>query len=87
MKTKTKQQQTPKSQPDSFPAQYPNLAAWIADQGWVEIGYTEMMDSFVRVLDIGGMIWGGQADLQVDRRRAESRGEGGCGVDRQGRRR
>jgi hypothetical protein len=26
----------------------------------IEIGYTEMTDSFVRVLDIGGMIWEGK---------------------------
>jgi hypothetical protein len=28
--------------------------------GWVEIGPTEMSASFVRALDMGGMVWEGE---------------------------
>lgn len=41
-----------------FTARYPNIAAWVQD-GWVEIGRDEYSRSFVRALDIGGMVWEG----------------------------
>lgn len=44
--------------PDSFEARYPNIAAWVQD-GWVEIGRDDYSHSFVRALDIGGMVWEG----------------------------
>lgn len=44
--------------PDPFAALYPHVAAWVQD-GWVEIGRDDSSRSFVRVLDIGGMIWEG----------------------------
>lgn len=44
--------------PDPFAVLYPNVAAWVQD-GWVEIGRDDYSKSFVRVLDIGGMIWEG----------------------------
>ena len=28
-------------------------------QGWIEVGYDEASRSFVRALDIGGMVWEG----------------------------
>lgn len=37
---------------------YPNIAAWVQD-GWIEIGYTDDVDSFIRVLDEGGTVWEG----------------------------
>ena len=39
-----------------FSEKYPNLAWWIAD-GWVELGKSDFSDSWVRVLDLGGMCW------------------------------
>jgi hypothetical protein len=36
---------------------YPNVALWIKSHGWIEIGYDDFSHSFVRALDIGGMIW------------------------------
>lgn len=45
--------------PDPFAALYPNVAAWVQD-GWVEIGRDDVSRSFVRVLDIGGLIWEGK---------------------------
>jgi hypothetical protein len=41
-----------------FEARYPNIAAWVQD-GWVEIGRDDYSRSFVRALDIGGMVWEG----------------------------
>jgi hypothetical protein len=46
--------------PDPFADFYPNVAAWVQD-GWVEIGRDDYSRSFVRVLDIGGMIWEGDS--------------------------
>lgn len=51
-------EQQPFSQPGSFAALYPNIAARVQD-GWVEIGRDEYSRSFVRALDIGGMVWEG----------------------------
>ena len=49
----------PGSSPDPFAALYPNVAAWVQD-GWVEIGRDDCNMSFVRVLDIGGLVWEGE---------------------------
>jgi len=38
---------------------YPNVARWVKSEGWIEIGYDDFSRSFVRALDIGGMIWEG----------------------------
>ena len=43
--------------PFSFAAAYPNLARWIAEQGWIEIGSDGFSKSLVRALDPGGMTW------------------------------
>ena len=44
-----------------FAGLYPTLASLIGDDRiWIEVGYTEMTSSFIRVLDIGGMIWEGE---------------------------
>jgi hypothetical protein len=45
---------------DPFAALYPNVAAWVQD-GWIEIGRDDFSSSFVRVLDIGGLVWEGEA--------------------------
>ena len=41
----------------SFEKLYPNIAHWVDVQGWIEIGQDEYTHSFVRCLDIGGMVW------------------------------
>jgi hypothetical protein len=41
----------------SFEDLYPNIADWVNGYGWIEIGCDDCRTSFVRVLDIGGMIW------------------------------
>jgi hypothetical protein len=40
---------------------YPQVARWVRDFGWIEIGYDDYSRSMVRVLDIGGLIWEGKA--------------------------
>ncbi len=43
----------------TFEENYPNLASWVED-GWIEIGRDDYSDSFIRVLDAGGMVWEGE---------------------------
>lgn len=43
-----------------FASAYPNIASWVADFGYIEMGYDDCNQSFVRALDIGGMIWEGE---------------------------
>ena len=47
-----------KTQPmtSRFQEIYPNIASWVKDNGWIEIGQNDYSQSFVRALDIGGMI-------------------------------
>lgn len=40
----------------TFDEQYPNIANWVQD-GWIEIGQDDYSRSFIRVLDIGGLVW------------------------------
>jgi hypothetical protein len=40
-----------------FAESYPNIAKWAEGDGWIEIGHDDCQPSFIRVLDIGGMIW------------------------------
>ena len=40
----------------TFDEQYPNIARWVQD-GWIEIGQDDFSHSFIRVLDIGGLVW------------------------------
>jgi hypothetical protein len=40
-----------------FEAAYPNLAEWVNGYGWIELGHDDCQPSFIRVLDIGGMVW------------------------------
>jgi hypothetical protein len=38
---------------------YPHIAAWVDGGGWIELGQNEYSRSFIRILDIGGMLWEG----------------------------
>lgn len=40
---------------------FPRLAAWVYERGWIEIGQDDYSRSFIRVLDIGGMVWEGRS--------------------------
>jgi hypothetical protein len=44
---------------------YPNIAAWIEFYGWIEIGQDDFSQSFVRALDIGGMVWDGKSKYKT----------------------
>ncbi len=44
----------------SFEQIYPHITRWVRDYGWIEIGEDDYSRSFVRALDIGGMVWEGQ---------------------------
>jgi hypothetical protein len=47
---------------ESFESAYPNLARWVHEQGWIEIGADEYSSSLIRVLDEGGMVWESEAE-------------------------
>jgi hypothetical protein len=38
---------------------YPHIAAWVDGGGWIEIGQTDYSRSYIRILDLGGMLWEG----------------------------
>jgi len=51
----------------SFEDKYPNIARWIyRHRGRIEIGYDSegMLSSFIRAIDMGGMLWEGKDDYQ-----------------------
>ena len=39
-----------------FDEQYANIVWWVQN-GWIEMGQDEYSDSFIRVLDEGGLVW------------------------------
>lgn len=45
-----------------FARQYPSVARWITEQGWIEIGLIDGGDTFVRALDEGGLYWEGKTE-------------------------
>ena len=47
-------------QGDTLDERYPSLSAWINGGGWIEIGSRDYSNSFIRVLDTGGMLWEGE---------------------------
>ncbi len=61
------------SKPGPFAKTYPNLTQWVKGYGWIELGYDDLQPSFIRVLDIGGMIWdsGKKKYLDVDQALAD----------------
>jgi hypothetical protein len=44
----------------SIEAAFPNITLWVQECGTVEIGYDPNTDSFIRVVDEGGMVWSGK---------------------------
>jgi hypothetical protein len=56
------QHESSKPWSDSTEARYPNVARWVRQHGWIEIGYDDFSHSFARALDIGGIIWEGAAE-------------------------
>lgn len=50
----------PREETSAFATAYPSIARWVNDCGWIEIGYSEGSNSFVRALDIGGSVLEGK---------------------------
>jgi hypothetical protein len=44
----------------NFSSIHPNIAAWTESYGRIEIGQDDYSQSFVRALDMGGMVWEGK---------------------------
>jgi hypothetical protein len=55
------EERSPSTLPDSLMLEhaYPHVAAWVDGGGWIELGQNEYSRSFIRILDIGGMLWEG----------------------------
>lgn len=41
----------------AFERLYPHIARWVQAHGWLELGYDDYSRSFVRALEIRGMVW------------------------------
>jgi hypothetical protein len=39
---------------------YPHLWDWVQEKGWIEIGRDGHSSSFIRALDVGGLVWEGK---------------------------
>jgi len=48
----------PKSK--NFEEKYPNLCRFVEEQGWIEIGESRYINSFVRAYDLGGTVYQGK---------------------------
>ena len=60
---KAKTQEKKKSiDTSTFDKAYPNIAQWVKDYGWIEIGQDHYSNSLIRALDEGGMIWESSED-------------------------
>ncbi len=60
---KVKTQEKKKSiDTSAFDKAYPNIAQWVKDYGWIEIGQDHYSNSLIRALDEGGMIWESSED-------------------------
>ncbi len=40
-----------------FSKQYPHIAWWVINNGWVALGTDEDSDSLMRLIDTGGTCW------------------------------
>lgn len=45
---------------ESIDQTFPHLSEFVMTHGWIEIGQDDFSRSFVRALDIGGMLWEGR---------------------------
>lgn len=46
---------------DNFATSYPNTMTFIKDyEGWIEIGWNEYSQSFIRAVNGGGLVWEGE---------------------------
>lgn len=47
---------------NSFEEKYPYLNRFVEEQGWIEIGDSEYVNSFVRAYDLGGTVYHGKSN-------------------------
>ncbi len=47
---------------NSFEEQYPYINRFVEERGWIEIGDSEYIDSFVRAYDLGGTVYHGKSN-------------------------
>ena len=46
---------------DNFATSYPNITTFIKDyEGWIEIGWNDYGQSFMRAVNAGGLVWEGE---------------------------
>jgi hypothetical protein len=45
---------------DKSAYRYANINRFVFEQGWIEIGFDEYSQSFIRALDPGGLVWEGK---------------------------
>lgn len=45
---------------NDFAHRYPRINRFVMEHGWIEIGEDDFSRSFVRALDVGGLIWEGK---------------------------
>ena len=48
-----------------FSKTYPNIAYWVEACGWIEIGWDEYSDSFIKAFDEGGTVWEGAEEYET----------------------
>lgn len=48
-----------------FSQMYPNIAEWVENIGWVEMGQDMHSTSLLRLLDAGGMVWESPASCKT----------------------
>jgi hypothetical protein len=53
----------PKS--NSFEEQYPYINRFVEERGWIEIGQSEHINSFVRAYDYGGKVYEGKGSYRT----------------------
>lgn len=51
----------------SFESLYPNIAYFVDAIGWIEMGRDDdsSLTSFIRALDMGGMVWEGKDEYKT----------------------
>ena len=55
-----------------FSKNYPNVDWWVNTQGWVELGSDDYSNSWLRILDEGGMCWEDKDSSSLDEALSEA---------------
>jgi len=45
---------------DKFSHRYPTINHFVLERGWIEVGFNDYSQSFIRALDPGGLVWEGK---------------------------